>query len=74
MRKKSVLNLHGSKDLSRLVTRERLTRAGVSTEATHPGGDPDLDALFDRVRSSVAGKAAKQMAVRPEIVRKLAGG
>ena len=73
MRKKSTLNLRGSHELSRLLTRERLRRAGVSDSAPK-NADPDLEALFERVRSVKHKTEANAPSVPKDVVRKLVGG
>jgi hypothetical protein len=71
MRKKAGIELANSDKLSRLITRERLTRAGVPLGAT--GSDPDLNELILRVRESTSAKKSDGPTIPLEIVRKLAG-
>ena len=66
-------------ELARLLTRERLKEAGVTTPVKRLSTtDPDLDALLDRARSSAipataSGKATKTSKVSVRVVRRLAG-
>jgi hypothetical protein len=73
MRKKTSVDFHGSDELSRLLTRERLHRAGVRTFAK-PTADPDLDAILQRVRSSTVKTDDGAPQIRKDVVRKLVGG
>jgi hypothetical protein len=70
MRKKGGIELENSDKLSRLLTRERLARAGVQLKAT---ADPDLTELFERVRQSTSAKKSDGPAIPLDIIRKLAG-
>ena len=70
--KRSILSSDtGTNELSELLTSERLKTAGVNVPKQSSQNDPDLDALFERVRSSK--KAASQKGVSTKMLRKLAG-
>ena len=73
MAKKPPADLSGSNELSRLLTRERLVTAGVRPRRS-AAGDPDLEALLERVRSVTEAKQERAPAVKAEIVRKLVHG
>ena len=73
MAKKASVNSGGSNELSRLLTRERLSIAGVrATPST--GQDPDLDALWERVRTVTTTGVGKVHEVNREVVKKLVQG
>jgi hypothetical protein len=73
MAKKGSANSVGSNELSRLLTRERLNIAGV--HATQSGGqDPDLDALWERVRTVTRTGVGKDPEVKSGVVKKLVQG
>lgn len=62
----------GSNELSRLLTRERLSTARVRSVQS-AGTDPDLKALLERVRS-ITSKRKRSTDVKQAVVRKLAHG
>lgn len=74
-RKKVMVSRQGSNELSRLLARERLARAGVpDAMPAAEKADPDLKALFERVRSTKIKTVDNAPAIPREAVKKLAGG
>jgi hypothetical protein len=73
MRKKDSVASVASHELSRLLTRERLRRAGVKV-GNADSGDPDLDAIAQRVRSTSHKTESNTPSVPASVVRKLVGG
>jgi hypothetical protein len=71
--KKRSANSVGSNELSRLLTRERLHIAGVRATRS-VGQDPDLEALWDRVRTVTRTGVGKTPEVKPKVVKKLVQG
>ena len=70
--KKSILKSEAeSNELSNLLTRERLEKAGFTASKDPANDDPDRDAIYDRVRS--AKKAANKKGISKKMLRKLAG-
>jgi hypothetical protein len=73
MAKKHWADFVGSNELSRLLTRERLNIAGVN--AKRPAGhDPDLDALWERVRTVETTGVSSTPEVKRQVVKKLVRG
>jgi len=58
-------------ELSELLTRERLRSSNIKTPNISAKQDPDLAALFERVRSAKAKTSRKGVSTRQ--IRKLAG-
>jgi hypothetical protein len=75
MAKKRATGLHADRnELSRLLTKHRLERAGVKLAGGNATADADLDRLLERVRSATARKVPRTPSVPADIVRKLASG
>ena len=68
---KSLFDTDKTGELSRQVTRERLKKAGVTPSNTK-SDDPDLEALFEAVRS-VNDSGSKKDSLPDSILRKLGG-
>jgi hypothetical protein len=73
MKKKAAFDLVRSEELSRLLTRERLHRAGFKLQSGNTA-DPDLDDLVKRLRSAVKKSSPSGDTIPADLVRKLAGG
>ena len=70
--KMGFLDNEGANELSRLLTSERLKRAGLSTLSESRSADPDVEAMRRVVRSSKVRNSGKRLPVTSgQILKKL---